>query len=130
VGGQPPDPPGSSHSGIKPFDICNVADLGDSPINPRVLTHSIELIQAFFDEVHRAGIRPIAIGGVHTIPLPILRAIAKDTPVGMLHFDAHPDTLDGLCGTKIDHTTFLRRDMKRDSSGPKTSFRLDYVPSV
>jgi len=96
-------------SGIKPFDICNVADLGDSPINPLNLEHSIELIQGFFEEVHGAGIRPIAIGGDHTIPLPILRAIAKDRPVGMLHFDAHPDTLDELCGTKINHATFLRR---------------------
>jgi len=83
-------------SGIKPFDIFNVANLGDSPINPLDLIHSIELIQGFFDEAHRAGIRPIAIGGDNTIPLPILRAIAKDTPVGMVHFDAHPGTLDEL----------------------------------
>lgn len=96
-------------SGIKPFDICNVADLGDSPINPLNLLASVDLIQGFFEQVHDAGIRPLAIGGDHTIPLPILRSIAKDTPVGMLHFDAHPDTLDELCGTKINHATFLRR---------------------
>jgi len=96
-------------SGIKPFDICNVADLGDSPINPLDLLHSIELIEEFFGRIHEAGIRPIAIGGDHTIPLPIMRAIAKDRPVGVLHFDAHPDTLDELCGTKINHATFLRR---------------------
>ncbi len=96
-------------SGIAPFELCNVADLGDAPVNPLSLDRSIEMIEAFFAEVHAADIAPIAIGGDHTIPVPILRAIAKQAPVGMVHFDAHPDTLDELCGTKINHATFLRR---------------------
>ena len=96
-------------SGIKPFDICNVADLGDAPVNPLSLERSVELIEGFFAEVHAAGIVPIAVGGDHTIPHPILRGIARARPVGVLHFDAHPDTLDELCGTKINHATFLRR---------------------
>ena len=96
-------------SGIRPFDICNVADLGDAPVNPLSLERSIELIEGFFAELHAAGIVPIAVGGDHTIPHPILRGIARERPVGVLHFDAHPDTLDELCGTKINHATFLRR---------------------
>ena len=96
-------------SGIKPFEICNVADLGDAPVNPMNKDRSIETIQAFFQQMRDANIVPIACGGDHTIPLPILRALAKDRPVGMLHFDAHADTLDELCGSKINHATFLRR---------------------
>lgn len=96
-------------SGIKPFEICNVADLGDAPVNPMNKDRSIEMIEGFFAELVGAGIVPIAIGGDHTIPLPILRALAKDRPVGVLHFDAHADTLDELCGSKINHATFLRR---------------------
>jgi guanidinopropionase len=96
-------------SGIKPFEICNVADLGDAPVNPMNKDHSIEMIEGFFAELKGAGIVPIAIGGDHTIPLPILRALAKDRPVGVLHFDAHADTLDELCGSKINHATFMRR---------------------
>jgi len=83
--------------------------LGIGVLGRTILLHSIELIEEFFGRIHEAGIRPIAIGGDHTIPLPIMRAIAKDRPVGVLHFDAHPDTLDELCGTKINHATFLRR---------------------
>ncbi len=89
-------------SGIKPFDLCNVADLGDAPVNPLDLDDSIDKITDFFSQVHAAGIRPLAVGGDHTIPLPILRGIAKDQPVGMLHIDAHPDTLDELCGTTVN----------------------------
>jgi guanidinopropionase len=96
-------------SGIKPFEICNVADLGDAPVNPMNKDRSIEMIEGFFAELVGAGIVPIAIGGDHTIPLPILRALAKDRPVGVLHFDAHADTLDELWGSKINHATFMRR---------------------
>jgi len=96
-------------SGIAPFEICNVADLGDAPVNPMDKDRSIEMIEGFFAELKGAGIVPIAIGGDHTIPLPILRALAKERPVGVLHFDAHADTLDELCGSKINHATFLRR---------------------
>ncbi len=96
-------------SGIKPFEICNVADLGDAPVNPMNKDRSIETIQEFFQKMRDANIVPIAVGGDHTIPVPILRALAKDRPVGVLHFDAHADTLDELCGSKINHATFLRR---------------------
>ncbi len=96
-------------SGIAPFEICNVADLGDAPVNPMDKDRSIAMIEGFFAELTGAGIVPIAIGGDHTIPLPILRALAKERPVGVLHFDAHADTLDQLCGDRINHATFLRR---------------------
>jgi len=106
-------------SGINPFEACNVADLGDTPINPLSLEDSIAKIETFFAEVHGAGIRPIGIGGDHTIPIPILRGIARKRPVGMLHIDAHPDTLDELCGTKINHATFLRRANEEGLIDPK-----------
>jgi len=111
-------------SGIAPFEACNVADLGDAPVNPLSLDRSIEMIEAFFTEVHAADILPIAIGGDHTIPVPILRAIAKQAPVGMVHFDAHPDTLDELCGTKINHATFLRRVHEEGLVDPKRVIQI------
>ena len=111
-------------SGIAPFEVCNVADLGDAPVNPLSLDRSIEMIEAFFTEVHAAGIAPIAIGGDHTIPVPILRAIAKQAPVGMVHFDAHPDTLDELCGTKVNHATFLRRVHEEGLVDPKRVIQI------
>ncbi len=96
-------------SAIKPFDICNVADLGDCPVNPLDLDASVRLIQAYFERLHAARIIPIAVGGDHTIPIPILRALARERPVGVLHFDAHADTLDEMFGTKVNHATFMRR---------------------
>lgn len=106
-------------SGIAPFDICNVADLGDSPVNPMSLDRSIAMIQEYFEHLHELNILPIAIGGDHTIPVPILRAIAKKRPVGIVHFDAHADTLDELCGTKVNHATFMRRVYEEGLVDPK-----------
>jgi guanidinopropionase len=96
-------------TGIKPYELCNVADIGDAPVNPMIKEESISLIQSFFEEAKQARIRPIAIGGDHTIPTPILRALASDRPVGILHIDAHADTIDTLCGTTVNHATFMRR---------------------
>jgi len=111
-------------SGIKPFEICNVADLGDAPVNPMNKDRSIEAIEGFFTELVGAGIVPIAVGGDHTIPLPILRALARERPVGVLHFDAHADTLDELCGSKINHATFLRRGHEEGLVDPKRVVQL------
>ena len=96
-------------SGVKPYDLCAVADLGDAPVNPMSKDLSLELIQGFYEDVDAAGIRPISIGGDHTVPLPILRALARDRPVGLLQIDAHADILDELCGDRVNHATMMRR---------------------
>jgi guanidinopropionase len=115
-------------SGIRPFEICNVADLGDAPINPMSKDVSIAQIEAFFAEMRDAGIVPLAVGGDHTIPLPIIRALADAEkgcgPVGLLHFDAHADTLDQLCGDKINHATFMRRGVEEGLIDPKRVVQL------
>lgn len=111
-------------SGIRPFEICNVADLGDAPVNPMSKDNSIKTIEAFFRDMRKADIVPIAIGGDHTIPLPILRALADDRPVGILHFDAHADTLDEFCGDKVNHATFMRRGYEEGLIDPKRVIQI------
>ena len=52
----------------------------------------------------------IAIGGDHTIALPLLRAAAaQHGPLAVLHFDAHLDTWDTLHGASIWHGSPFRR---------------------
>ena len=111
-------------SGIRPFEICNVADLGDAPVNPMSKDKSIDMIKNFFIEMKGANIVPIACGGDHTIPLPILRALAVDEPVGLLHFDAHADTLDEICGDKVNHATFMRRGYEEGLIDPKRTIQI------
>ncbi len=111
-------------SGVRPYDLCTVADIGDAPINPLNKDLSVDQIQEFFQAVKAAGIRPIAIGGDHTIPIPILRALAADRPVGILHIDAHADVLDTMCGTTVNHATFMRRAYEEKLIDPKRVIQL------
>lgn len=111
-------------SGIAPYDICNVADVGDAPVNPIDLAKSMATIESFFSEIHAAGAIPLAIGGDHTVPLPILRAIARKGPVGVVQFDAHPDTLDSLADTRINHATTFRRGVEEGLIDPKRTVQI------
>ncbi|MCR9255801.1 MAG: agmatinase [Alphaproteobacteria bacterium] len=104
--------------GIEPYALCNVADLGDAPINPLDKDLSIAQIETFFAALRQRDIRPVAIGGDHTIPTPILRALANDSPVGILQIDSHADTLDEMCGTKANHATFMRRGVEEGLIDP------------
>ena len=106
-------------TGVQPYKLCNIADIGDAPVNPLNKDESIAAIEAFFADVRRHGVRPIAVGGDHTIPTPILRGLARDEPVGILQIDSHADTLDELCGTKINHATFMRRGLEEGLIDPK-----------
>lgn len=111
-------------SGIQPYKMCNIADLGDAPVNPLNKDESIETIEKFFADLTALNIRPIAVGGDHTIPTPILRGIARDEPVGILQIDSHADTLDELCGTKVNHATFMRRGLEEGLIDPKRVVQL------
>lgn len=106
-------------SGIAPYTLCNIADLGDAPVNPLNKDQSIQSIERFFADLTALNIRPITIGGDHTIPTPILRGIARDEPVGIVQIDSHADTLDELCGSKVNHATFMRRGLEEGLIDPK-----------
>ena len=112
-------------SRIKPFDLCNCADLGDVPVNPIDLEDTMSRIELFFSRVHDAGVIPLSAGGDHLITLPIMRAIAKDRPLGMVHFDAHTDTWDRYFGDNFyTHGTPFRRAVEEGLLDPKRTVQI------
>src|SRR5262249_6123051 len=60
---------------VSPYELCRVADLGDSPANPIDLAASLASIGAFARSIVDAGAMPLAIGGDHLSSLPLLRAL-------------------------------------------------------
>jgi len=97
-------------SRIAPYELARIADLGDAPVNPIDLMDSLKRIEQFFAKVHAAAAVPLSVGGDHLITLPIFRAIARERPVGMIHFDAHSDTNDRYFGdNRYTHGTPFRR---------------------
>jgi guanidinopropionase len=107
-------------SGLAPFALCNCADMGDTPVNPVDLMDSLARIEAFYDQLCTANIAPLSVGGDHLVSLPILRALAKNGPIGMVHFDAHTDTWDRYFGDfKYTHGTPFRRAIEEGLLDPK-----------
>lgn len=93
-----------------PYTTHRVADYGDCPMNPIDIAESLAMITGFYETFRAAGVKPLTAGGDHLVSLPILRALAKDRPVGLIQFDAHSDTNDSYFGDhKFTHGTWLRR---------------------
>ncbi|SMP27604.1 agmatinase [Shimia sagamensis] len=107
-------------TGVRPFDLINCADLGDVGPNPADIPDSMQRITAFFDDVLALGITPLTAGGDHLTSLPILRSLAKDNPVGMVHFDSHTDLYHSYFGgTMYTHGTPFRRAVEEGLLDPK-----------
>ncbi len=112
-------------SGICPYDLCRVADLGDAWVQkPFHLEESLDEITSFYQQVHQRGIVPVSAGGDHSVTLPIFRAIAGDRPVGMVHFDAHCDTGDDYLGSKFHHGAPFRRAVEEGLLDPTRTVQI------
>ena len=107
--------PYGMYTGAAPFDSFQVADVGDVALNTFNLSKSIDIIEQHFNGLIASGAKTVAMGGDHTIALPILRAVAKrHGPVALVHVDAHSDTNDHMFGESITHGTIFRRAIEEN----------------
>jgi agmatinase len=95
---------------VSPFAVQQVVDAGDIAVNPFDIGEAVAEIERGATALTEGGTRLVAIGGDHTIALPLLRAVAKrHGPVAVVHFDAHLDTWDTYFGAPVTHGTPFRR---------------------
>jgi guanidinopropionase len=110
---------------IVPYDIANIADLGDCPVNPANVDDALKRVEAYFKTLVGKGMRPLSAGGDHLCSLPVLRAIGEKQPVGMIHFDAHTDLYDSYFGGfKYTHGTPFRRAIEEGVLDPKRTIQI------
>jgi guanidinopropionase len=89
---------------VTPLAECRAADIGDVPMRSRYSLEScIEDIATFYGYLHAASVRPLSVGGDHSITYPILKALGRERPVGLVHIDAHCDTSGEYDGSKFHH---------------------------
>lgn len=111
---------GNGVTGVRPFEVFNCADLGDVGPNPADILDSMQRITDFYNQVLDFGIRPLTAGGDHLSTLPILRAVAREGAVGMVHFDAHTDLFHSYFdGQMYTHGTPFRRAVEEGLLDPK-----------
>lgn len=102
----------SYHQGlaVAPFERLQVADCGDVAANPFRIDEALAAITTAATDLVDGGSIPLALGGDHTIALPMLRAVHHaHGPVALLHFDAHLDTWDTYYDAPYTHGTVFRR---------------------
>ena len=110
---------------VNPYELCHVADLGDVKFSHRYdLNKQVEEIEAFFQKIVEKNILPISAGGDHSITYPILKAIAKEEPVGMVHIDAHTDTWGEIWGSKFHHGAPFRLAVEAGVLDPKRTIQI------
>lgn len=121
--------------GMSLFQRLKICDAGDCPTVPidQVQTYA-KIEKHFFDLMSGgasaggkgAGKKFIAVGGDHSITLPLLRAVSKfhKTPLSLIHFDAHLDTYPAAWGCEYHHGSFLRHVVEEGLIDPKQCLQV------
>jgi len=112
-------------TGAAPFDSFQIADVGDVSLNPYNLQQCIDIIERYYAELLQHDVKPVSMGGDHTISLPILRRLAsKHGPLALVHVDAHTDINDSMFGEKIAHGTIFRRAIEEGLVEPRKMIQI------
>lgn len=108
-----------------PYDLAKVGDLGDVQVNPVDVQDSLARIENYYRTLYQQQVMPLTAGGDHLTTLPILRALGREKPLGMIHFDAHSDTNDTYFGgEKFTHGTPFRRAVEEGVLDPKRTVQI------
>jgi agmatinase len=105
---------------VRPLDVLKVVDYGDVDVIPPSIVDTYANIEAEVGTVLAAGVTVLALGGDHSISLPLLRAHARRWGrLGLIHFDSHPDTWDSEFGGRpYSHGTPFRRALEEQLIDP------------
>ncbi len=108
------------------FKRFKIADAGDCSTVPIDQKQTYEKIEKHFTEMLKANKKFLAVGGDHSITLPILRSVRKHlgVPVSLIHFDAHLDTYPAAWGCEYHHGAFARHAVEEGLIDPKKSMQI------
>lgn len=112
-------------SGIRPFDRCCVADIGDVGPNPVDMGDTLARIKDYFERLSARSTRPLIAGGDHLCTLPVLRGLAQNNPLGLIHFDSHTDLFPAYFGgAALTHGNPFRVAVEEGLLDPKRMFQI------
>jgi len=110
---------------INPYTLCRVGDVGDVHFNKIFdVEYSHADITAFIEQLYYCSVIPISAGGDHSITLPIMRALTRESSVGLIHVDAHTDCCDEEMNSKYSHGTPFRRAVEEGLLDPSRTIQI------
>jgi agmatinase len=96
--------------GVNVAEKLSLVDYGDVPTVPGSTVDSLERSAAALEEVARAGVTTLGLGGDHTVLLAELRALAAvHGPLALVQLDSHHDLWDEYFGQRYFHGSVVRR---------------------
>jgi agmatinase len=105
-------------------DRLSLVDYGDVPTVPGSTADSLERSSAALEEVARAGVTTLCLGGDHTVLLAELRALAAvHGPLALVQLDSHHDLWDEYFGQKLFHGSVVRRAVEEGLIDPARSIQ-------
>ena len=101
---------------VFPAKELKIVDYGDVEVVPVDITATMEQITAEVKNILQEDVTAIALGGDHSISLPLLRAhSSKYEKLAVIHFDSHPDTWDmEFENQPFSHGTPFRRAIEEN----------------
>jgi agmatinase len=102
----------------------SIVDWGDAPTVPGYTVESLDRTRTAIEEIARAGVVTLGLGGDHTVLLAELRALAAvHGSLGLVQLDAHHDLWDEYFGQKVFHGSIVRRAVEGGLIDPARSIQ-------
>src|SRR5205085_8558443 len=99
----------------------DLADIGDFDIAHGDIQESLARIEAQAKDLKHL----VALGGDHTVTLPLLRALTPRTgPLALVHFDAHVDTWPESFGLRFGHGSPFFHAIEEGLVDPRRSVQI------
>src|SRR5688572_18451569 len=110
--------------GVDVVEKLSLVDYGDVPTVPGSTVDSLARSAAAIEEVARAGVTTLCLGGDHTVLLAELRALAAvHGPLALIQLDSHHDLWDEYFGQKLFHGSIVRRAVEEGLIDPARSLQ-------
>lgn len=113
-------------TGNIPFEQCSIIDRGDVEWSATDLQARLEDIYAVFLELGKAGCYTLNCGGEHTTSFGCLKGLseAHDDSFGVIHIDAHSDTMASWGGDKVNDGSIFRQAVLHGFIDPQRTVQI------
>jgi len=110
---------------MTPFGKLAIGDIGDVLI-PSVfdLEKVAASIESTYQRLVDRNIAPVTAGGDHSVTYPILKALGRKAPLGVIHIDAHLDLGEELNGSVLHHGCAFIKGAKEGFIDPKRTIHI------
>jgi arginase family enzyme len=113
-------------TGNIPFKQCSVVDYGDVEWSATDLQVRLDDIYRVFLELGKAGCHTLNCGGEHTTTFGCLKGLseAHDDSFGVIHVDAHCDTMASWGGDRVNDGSIFRQAVLHGFIDPERTVQI------